>query len=229
LTREKYDVLIIGGGPAGSSAARMLSGKELKVCVIDKSTFPRDKLCGGLLTLRSKRIFENVFQTTWDPIIEVISRGVQFFHNSRFLNSVSDYKDLHFVSRIKFDDYLLNLAKQSSATTQLGSGAKSVDIKNSEVELFDGTVLTADFIIGADGVNSTVAKSLYGKAFTKKAIAFGLEMEVPIGNKYPIINDPEIYLGVSKWGYGWIFPKRLTLTVGIAGLWRKNPNLKEDL
>jgi geranylgeranyl reductase family protein len=229
LTREKYDVVIIGGGPAGSSAARMLSRKELKVCVIDKSTFPRDKLCGGLLTLRSKRIFENVFQTTWDPIIEVISRGVQFFHNSRFLTSVSNYKDLHFVSRSKFDDYLLHLAKQSGAMTRLGSGAKSVDVKNNEVELFDGTVLTADFIIGADGVNSTVAKSLYGKAFTKKTIAFGLEMEVPIGNKYSTINDPEIYLGVAKWGYAWVFPKRLTLTVGIAGLWRKNPNLKADL
>jgi 2-polyprenyl-6-methoxyphenol hydroxylase-like FAD-dependent oxidoreductase len=58
---------------------------------------------------------------------------------------------------------------------QFGNGAKSVDVRNNEVELCDGIVLTADFIIGADGVNSTVAKSLYGKAFTKKTIAFGLE------------------------------------------------------
>ena len=42
----KFDVVIVGGGPAGCAAARMLSGKNLKIALLDKHTFPRDKICG---------------------------------------------------------------------------------------------------------------------------------------------------------------------------------------
>ena len=58
----QFKVVVVGGGPAGSAAARTLAAAGVDVCVIDKSVFPRDKLCGGLLTLRSRKTFQQVFQ-----------------------------------------------------------------------------------------------------------------------------------------------------------------------
>ena len=58
-----YDVLIIGAGPAGSTAAFILAGKGLNVLVIDKHKFPRKKLCAGLLTWKTIKTLEEIFKT----------------------------------------------------------------------------------------------------------------------------------------------------------------------
>ncbi len=220
-------MIIVGGGPAGSAAARTLSARGLDVCLVDKHTFPRDKICGGLLTLRSKKIFHEAFQTSWDPVIEVISGGVRFFHKERYLNSVHNYKNLYFTRRYKFDEYLLGLAEKAGVQLHLGTGVRMVNSKTGSVELKDGNVLRSKYIIGADGVNSVVAGSIFDEAFDKTRMALGLEMEIPKNDLYQKINDPEIYFGVARWGYGWVFPKRDTLTVGIGGLYSKNADLME--
>lgn len=58
LHQNEYDVAIVGAGPAGCAAAFTAATKDLRVCLIDKSELPRDKLCGGLVTERSKEVFE---------------------------------------------------------------------------------------------------------------------------------------------------------------------------
>ena len=79
---SKYQVVVMGGGPAGSSAAYTLAGAGVKVCLIDRSIFPRDKLCGGLLTIRSKRAFQRIFKADWTPVIQTVSKGAE---RGRFL------------------------------------------------------------------------------------------------------------------------------------------------
>ena len=58
---RRFDVVIVGAGPAGSSAACVLASAGLDVALLDKAQFPRDKLCGGLLSQRSLRNIEHVF------------------------------------------------------------------------------------------------------------------------------------------------------------------------
>ena len=125
---HEYDVVVVGAGPAGASAAKTLASKGVTVtaCIVDKKEFPRDKLCGGLLTLRSKKVFDSVFYTSWDKVIDRKCRGVEFYYKSELLNSVSDYKDVYFTSRRNFDDFLLNLAKNEGTTLLLGHRVKSI-------------------------------------------------------------------------------------------------------
>jgi menaquinone-9 beta-reductase len=248
VSANKFDVVVAGGGPAGSAAAFTLAARGLRVGVVDKYSFPRDKLCGGLLTLRAKKIFRQVFQTDWSPAIHRTACGAKFYFQSRLLNTVADYSDISFTCRREFDAFLLNLAVQRGATLLEGRMVKSVDSANSTVALADGATLNYDFLIGADGVNSAVARGLFGAAFNPQTIGFGLELEVPhIQSFSPIggqaarradegvrfmergcVTDPEIHFGLIDWGYGWVFPKRETLTAGIGGTLRKNPELMES-
>ncbi len=226
MRQKTFDVIVVGGGPAGASAAYTLAGHGMGVCLVDKAVFPRDKLCGGLLTERSRKAFDTVFNTSWQPAVEGFSRGMRFYYRDRLLNEVKDYTNLTWTRRTLFDAHLVDLAKSNGACMRQGVAVKAVEPESCTVTLADGIRIEADYLIGADGVNSIVAQSLFGRAFDKKTIAFGLEIEAPLGGRLQDITDPEIYFGVVKWGYGWVFPKQETLTIGVAGLWRKNRDIK---
>lgn len=218
--------MIIGGGPAGSAAAYTLARQGRKVCIVDKSEFPRDKLCGGLLTLRSKKLFENIFEMGWDAVIADRARGVNFYFQKRLLNSVRDYQDIAFTHRNEFDEYLIRRAQAAGAVLLLGSALTSIETKQRQVQLANGNTISYKVLIGCDGVYSVVAKALFGKSFDRDKTCFALEMELPQSVINPPIDIPEISFGYINWGYGWIFPKQGTLTVGLAGLYKKNQDIK---
>lgn len=226
--KKHYTTIIVGSGPAGSSAAYTLAKHGIDACIVDKAVFPRDKLCGGLLTLRSKKIFAQVFDGSWNSTFEYKANGVKFFYKSRLLNSVENYSELFFTSRIVFDDYLLKMAKAKGATSYQGKAVASIDLNNKICRFRSGEEITYDYIVGADGVNSIVAKSIFGEPFNKQTIGFALEIEVDKKQSNRMVTDPEIYFGIARWGYGWIFPKKHTLTVGIGGVHAHNPDIKKE-
>jgi flavin-dependent dehydrogenase len=120
MSAETSEAVVVGAGPAGSAAAYTLAAAGKTVCLIDKATFPRDKLCGGGLTFRSKRAFERVFRRTWNPSLFNSSRNISFFSKGRFLAAVKLNTSLYFTSRLRFDHYLLDLARDAGATLKLG-------------------------------------------------------------------------------------------------------------
>ena len=203
----------------------MLASAGIQVCLIDRANFPREKLCGGLLTQRSKKHFQSIFHTDWSPAIHAVSHGAKYYYRGRLLQEVNNYKDLYFTTRYDFDAFLLSLARDRGAEIIEGDRVTAVDVANSALSLASGMRLNYEFLIGADGVNSLVAKAIFGRSFGQRTIGFGLEMEVPVSAEHPPISAPDIYFGLIDWGYAWVFPKRTTLTAGIGGLWRKNPDL----
>jgi len=223
---QRYDVVVIGGGPAGAAAAHVLSGSGMNVAVIDKAIFPRNKLCGGLLTQRSQAVFKSVFGDIWGPAIETVADGCAFYHRSRFLNQIDSYKRVYFTSRMNFDVYLLELAEKRGARLLQGKGVSSIDMQNLAVFFADGSSIKTDFIIAADGVNSRISRLIDRDADRGRTLAFGLECELPREMLKRSAELPEIYLGVVRWGYGWVFPKKNTFTIGLAGLLNTNSDLR---
>lgn len=110
--------------------------------------------------------------------------------------------------RCDFDNYLLELSRDAGINLRLGVCLENIDRKHDRITLSDGTIIHYMCLIGADGVNSQVAKQLFGSSFDRRTIDFGLEVEVPrdrLAHQQDIV---EIDFGAAKWGYGWVFPKQ---------------------
>jgi geranylgeranyl reductase family protein len=224
---KNFDVVIAGCGPAGSAAAHVLCSAGMKVALIDKCVFPRDKLCGGLLSTRARSVFEGIFGNAWGPAIESETYGVRFFGRNGLLNSVGSSYPLYQTSRFTFDAYLLELAAKKGPEMVHGASVASVDRERNQVILKNGTVFRSDFIIGADGVTSRVRSSLFPGPFDKNAHALCLQTEVPRDWVRERKSLPEIYFGFVRWGYAWVFPKKDSLNIGMGGSYSVNREMKQ--
>ena len=197
--------------------------------MVDKAHFPRDKLCGGLLTLRCRKVYRSIFDAPWEGVIGHVSTGVKFLHEGRLINEILGVSELFFTRRLDFDHFLLDQAVARGAVTYLGAAIADLDLPGKSCRLHTGMEIGFDALIGADGVNSLVAKRLFGRSFDPERTAFALEVEVDRARSPARVDDPEIHFGLARWGYAWVFPKKDTLTVGIGGLLAHNPDLKATL
>ena len=220
-----FDAVVVGAGPAGAATAAVLAGLGVRVALIDRARFPREKLCGGLLSERSVGAIRGVFGASCTFPIEVTSTGATVFDREKRLVRVSNCKPVHFTSRRDFDASLVAVATSRGATLVEGTGVKALDSSAARIELEDGRVLSAPFVVGADGAGSRVRK-LLGVRMDRDGFAIGLETQVPRDSISRDITDPEIYFGLVEWGYAWVFPKRTMLTVGIGGLAARNPDMR---
>ncbi|HHK73902.1 MAG TPA: geranylgeranyl reductase family protein [Rhizobiales bacterium] len=225
----QYDIVIIGGGPSGSVTAYLTAKQGLRVCLIDKANFPRDKLCGGLLTKRTKTLFERIFERKWDENIITEKDEMVMFSKNKFPEGITQSAPLYLTMRYDFDACLLDMAREAGADIRTGMKVSAFDLANTELTLASGERLSYGCLVGADGVNSQVAKLLYGESFNRETIGFALELEVPREDMPEQGDIVEIDMSPCDWGYGWTFPKKHSFTVGVGGQHRKNPDMKANL
>lgn len=226
---RNFDVIVIGGGPAGSTAAYLIAQCGLTVALVDRAVFPREKLCGGLLSGRSKKVYHDIFHQSWQPVIQSTTYGVAFYEGLDFVRKLDDYREINYTYRVDFDAHLFTMACEQGAIDFQGRAAVDIDCRRTKVTLADGTVLAANFIVGADGVFSRTARSLGLKPTVRENLGWCLETEIPKDLIRREIENPEIYFGLVDWGYGWVFPKRDYITVGVGGVYRSNRDLHPAL
>lgn len=219
---EKYDVIIVGAGPAGSTAAFYI--ENLKVLIIDKSSFPRHKACGGgLMSSKDWHLeFEN-YNRIKEKLKSFSCNSIKMYWN-KMLVAKCDFKHLFDqVSRYEFDNLLLKEALKKENVNFLKFDLQAIKKEalggKSVYKLSDGKrELGADYIIGADGMHSKVSKFLGNE--NHKRHQFGYCMEYEISCKKEDLNV-HVVAGYSwEIGYGWIFPTADGYQVGI-GIIRK--------
>jgi geranylgeranyl reductase family protein len=220
---ERFDVAIVGAGPAGSTAAYRLARARARVLLIDKARFPRDKPCGGGLTMRAVR----QLPFSVEPVVEDrITRARCRLRYGPVMERESSRVLCLMTQRRKLDAFMVERAVEAGATFRDGVRA-AVD---SESRLsVDGESIEVDALIGADGANGMTARTLG----LGGAIVNGVALE---GN-LPYEDLPEgdwrgsllLELATVPGGYGWIFPKGDHVNVGVGGWGEEGPNLRRHL
>jgi len=223
---NQYDAIIVGAGPSGATTAYLLAQSGLKVALVDKSEFPRNKLCGGGLTIRSIKAFENIFACDLSDVLEFESRGIAFYNKNTYLNKLEDYQSLKFIYRTDFDYHLVKKAQAVGADFIQKFNIADIDASTNTITDKQGKQYRARFIVGADGIKSIVSRKVFSQSFDKERYAIAMEAEIDRDVFSRSVNLPEIYYGSIKWGYGWVFPKKDCITVGIAGLYKHNKDIK---
>lgn len=224
--KNHYTAVVVGGGPAGSAAAYTLAKSGVEVCVVDRFRFPRQKLCGGLLTQRAKKNYAAIFGPGWEEMYDYRCNGAKFFNGERLVNSIENYGELYLCDRYRFDARLTDKAKERGAELVLGDKVTAVDTRSCVCKLQSGKEITFRYLIGADGVNSIVANTILKNNASRNGKAFALEAILPASSLSREVAEPEIYFDSLDWGYGWIFPRNDEIVIGIGGLFAKNRNFR---
>ncbi len=223
---NKYDVVIVGAGPAGAFLGYLLALKGVKVLIVDKKAFPRYKACGGGITQRASKVLPFDFS----HVVEDETYTAKLLYRDQLLyGNTMDYPIIRMVMRDKFDNYLVEKAVSTGAVFQDQTEFKSLSgrIGDLSVNTTKG-IFSTHIVIGADGANTRVAKAL--DLTLKRDVMVAVEGEV-----YPDNTDLlDHYMGTAHYdfgvvpeGYGWIFPKKDHLSVGIGSFSGKLKDWKQ--
>jgi len=224
---ERFDLIVLGSGPAGSAAATVAARAGLRVALIDRSAFPRDKLCGGAVSGRCERHLDEIFgQPVTAGLFRTMTR-LRLSHAGEGLGLIKNAPPLHMTMRRDFDATLHRHAINAGAVVFAPVRVARIDPDGPRIALADGRVLEASLMIGADGCNSATARALFGRPFDPAHVSFALEVEVP--RRRGQFRTVEIDLAAANWGYGWIFPKNHSITFGVGGMHQRNPDMKAHM
>ncbi len=222
-----YDVIIVGGGPAGSIAAERAARGGLSVLMLEKAVYPRNKICGGAVSQKALDVIGGIDK----ELIEREAFGARIFlPDYRNFAGMLDDRVAVMTRRENLDHWLINKAEDAGAVVQDGEAVKDVLFNKDCVEVVTSeNRYRSRMIIGSDGVNSTVARRSGIRTRWGDDIGMCLEAEVKLGGTVveECVDDRLIeFYFIGDWGYGWVFPKRDHISIGIGELITRAHNLK---
>lgn len=292
MNSVEFDVIIVGAGPAGIIAAMQLAKQNLKICLLEKETFPRDKTCGDALSVDVENQFEMIdvglakrfkqlAKKTPSYGVKIVAPNQQFI-DIPFVHK-GEEKCGYICKRIDFDNFLFQELKQFDNIT-IVENCKVVNIDVSDKFVLVTTMLLhkdsqsntkthkennhqeavgdkginnltkpvsnkykAKIILGADGAQSIVDKSLSNNKIDLNHYSAGLRMYYENVTNFHQDNFIELHFFKNILpGYLWIFPlpnneanigigmlssqvskKKVNLKKILAELLKNHPNLKD--
>jgi geranylgeranyl reductase family protein len=221
-----YDVIVAGGGPAGSTVARECSAQGLSVVLLDKAEFPRDKPCGGGVTERALRLLPFGIE----PVVERTIHGVRFTVGKTAIARSSSEPLTFLTQRRLLDAYLLEKARLAGTRVHERTPVTSVEQTDSGyLVTAGGTRFASTVLVAADGANGVTAR-LAGIDIPRwKGIAF--EGNVTVSGELPQAWRDTVGVDFTniKGGYGWLFPKGDHVNIGVGGWRGVGPTLRTRL
>lgn len=214
-----FDVIVAGAGPAGATAAKILSEAGVSTLLLDKSAFPRDKPCGGGISARALARFPYLK----DALTQIPTSWVNKVHFESPAGHVVDYRSPDplylMIRRCDFDHLLFTLARSHVEVTT-GALVRKVTFDADHVRInTDAGEYRARIIIGCDGANSMVARaSGLRTGSVQHDYAIDMMEETPQQELRTAERDRMyIYYRIrSHYGYGYVFPKSTHLNVGVG-------------
>ncbi len=217
MASEVCDVLIVGGGPGGSSCAWGLRNSGLDLLILDKATFPREKVCAGWIT---------------PAVVDLLQLSLSDYKRGRVLQPITRFRTgiigstpiqteysqvvSYGIRRCEFDEYLL---KRCGARMRLGEPFKSMERIGDEW-IINGR-LRAKMVVGAGGHFCPVARCLNQEKEPGRSVVLAQESEFILSPEQQAVcnvraDTPELYFCRDLKGYGWCFLKDGYLNVGIG-------------
>lgn len=213
MTEKQFDVAIIGAGPAGCAAALALRNSRLKVALIDKSEFPRDKVCGDAIPVKAFKGIDYI-DVEWGRDMRNMSTGSKVISAALFTPKHSKIirnwstQALN-VRRIDFDQFLMNLVKTKTNTTVFeNTRLLNVKVNQAFATCFFSNKLQikASIVLGCDGANSVVLRNLGSFELRGKHVATAVRTYVHgITGLEEGVNEVHLFKDMPT-GYFWIFP-----------------------
>lgn len=216
--KELYDVIIVGAGPAGCACAYQLSGKGLKIAVVEKGAFPKDKICGDGLSPdvlnQLKTMGLQLYKTFESDLEKCHSEGIRIVAPNASTTDISllqfseDTTPLYISKRIDFDQFLYDQIKNlpdvdiflNHPVVEIQYEEDSVCIKT------DARTFNGQMVLGADGAHSRVKKHLSNNKFEKQHHYAGLRQYFEnVDGLFQNYIELHFYDDLLP-GYFWIFP-----------------------
>lgn len=208
-----YDIAIIGAGPAGINAALYAQEAGLKTILIEKEKLPRPKVCGGGVVAKVTELLpfniESVIDRSFNRIV-IKSHSFDFEYEA-----VRNEPIIYTVMRDRFDEYLFSHIDTGLVDVHLETSLKAIQGGSPVQIITTGGKFKSRFVIASDGVHSPTARSAGWKDGRNLASALECELELN-ENLSKLKNNLRFDIGIPPNGYGWVFPKRDHLSIGVG-------------
>lgn len=202
MTKEAFDVIIIGAGPAGLRCAEILGDSHLSVLLVEKNAVIGPKVCAGGLTGK-----DIAYLNLPSELIEYRYNKVKL-HVNGITSYISSSEDFAFtIDREQFGQWQLQKLQQYD-NIKVRTSARVAQITNEDIEI-DGKRIAYRYLVGADGSHSIVRKFL-GKAPSHQNIGIHYIIPTDAYQEFELYFEPKLF---SAW-YAWIFPHKGYVSIG---------------
>lgn len=227
------DVIVVGAGPAGSTAAREIAQRGHHVLLLDRADFPRDKACGGGVSAKTRALLP--FDLS--PVVEHVATGV-IFGSPRTGTVTREVGEpvLYMTQRRRFDAFLVDRAVEAGVEFVERQVVRAVEARPDgtyEVRTEDHehhpVSHTARVVVGADGANGVVGRSVGLEPPFTHGVALEGNLPCPDGIPEWLRGHVAIDVALIPGGYGWLFPKGDHINIGVGGWAHAGPKLRDAL